>query len=120
MPMFRPPMAYVALAFVAAAFASGAACATSPGDQPPPSFGAATPAEQLQDMTGGTDTHVNNITTQETNGTVENNSNFSIGNGANSVDGGAFGNAAGINTTIQNTGNNVLLQNSTIVTIRMQ
>jgi hypothetical protein len=119
MPMFQPHITRAATALLIAAF-SATAYATPPADEPPPSFGAATPVDQLKNMTGGTDTQVNNITTQETTGTVDNNTNFSIGNGANSVSGGAFGNAAGINTTIQNSGNNVLLQNSTIVTIKMQ
>jgi hypothetical protein len=118
MMMFRPHYAALALAMVIVS-ASGAANAAAPGD-PPPTFGTATPVEQLQNMTGGTDTHVNNLNTQETNGTVSNNSNFSLGNGANNLDGGAFGNSAGVNTVIQNTGNNVLIQNATIVHMTMQ
>ncbi|UPG95538.1 hypothetical protein [Luteibacter aegosomatissinici] len=119
MPLFRPHKANVALALFVAAFGTGAVYATPPGDQPPPSFGAATPVEALKDMTGGTDTHVNNITDQETTGTVGNNTNFSIGNGDPSIGGSAFSNAAGINTAVQNTGNNVLIQNSTIVNVKM-
>jgi hypothetical protein len=119
MPMFRPHTAIVALALVAAAFTTGVAHATPPGDEPPPSFGAATPVDKLQDMTGGTDTHVNNVTSQETDGTVDNNTNFSIGNGTNNLGGGAFGSSAGVSTAIQNSGNNVLIQNSTIVNVKM-
>jgi hypothetical protein len=118
--MFRPHRMTLAAAMLVTALGSGAAYASSPGDPPPPTFGAATPVEQLQVMTGGTDTHVNNLNTQETNGTVSNNSNFSLGNGANNLDGGAFGNSAGVNTVIQNTGNNVLIQNATIVHMTMQ
>jgi hypothetical protein len=120
MMMFRPRYARFHAVVLAAAFASGAAYAGTPGEPPPPAFGAATSADQLQAMTGGTDTHVNNLNTQETNGTVSNNSNFSLGNGANNLDGGAFGNSAGVNTVIQNTGNNVLIQNATIVHMTMQ
>jgi hypothetical protein len=119
MPMFRPHNVRVALIAFVTVFAASAAFATPPGDQPPPSFGVATPADKLQDMTGGTDTHENNTVNQETNGTVGNNSNFSIGNGTNNIDGGSFGNAAGINSVIQNSGNNVLIQNSTSVIVRM-
>jgi hypothetical protein len=119
MPMFRTHNSIVALALTVAAFAAGAAHATPPGDAPPPSFGAATPTDKLQDMTGGTDTHVNNVTAQETDGTVDNNTNFSIGNGTNNLGGGAFGNSAGVSTAIQNSGNNVLIQNSTIVNVKM-
>lgn len=120
MMMFRPHNATVAVALLVAALAGSVVHAADSGSQPPPSFGAATPVDQLQAMTGGTDTHVNNLNTQETNGTVSNNSNFSLGNGANNLDGGAFGNSAGVNTVIQNTGNNVLIQNATIVHMTMQ
>ncbi|MGF6494823.1 hypothetical protein ABIE56_003021 [Luteibacter sp. 621] len=121
MLMFRPHAAYIALVCLVTAAAACAVHATPPGDQPPPSFGAATPVDQLQDMTGGTDTHVtnNNLTKQESNGTVDNNTNFSIGNGANNM-GDAALSGTGIITGIQNSGNNVLIQNNTIVTVRMQ
>ncbi|QWT18515.1 hypothetical protein KPL74_12250 [Bacillus sp. NP157] len=117
--MSRPHAAYLALAMAAITCVASAAHATPPGEQPPPSFGVATPVDKLQDMSGGTDTYTNNVVNQDTNGTVDGNSNFSIGNGANNVGGGAFGNAAGLNTTIQNSGNNVLIQNSTSVIVRM-
>ena len=38
--------------------------------------------------------------------------------GRNIVTGGAFGNAAGINTVIQNSGANVLIQNGTAVNVQ--
>lgn len=38
--------------------------------------------------------------------------------GQNVVGGGAFGNAAGISTVIQNSGNNVLIQNGTAVNVQ--
>jgi hypothetical protein len=37
--------------------------------------------------------------------------------GYNAIDSGAFANAAGINSVIQNTGNNVLIQDATIVNV---
>jgi len=39
--------------------------------------------------------------------------------GSNVVSGSAFGSSAGLPTVIQNSGNNVLIQNATIVNIRM-
>lgn len=51
-------------------------------------------------------------------GTVEGNSAVGTVGGANTVTGGAFGNAAGINTVIQNSGANVLIQNGTAVSVR--
>lgn len=87
--------------------------------QPSSSFGAATPIDTLRSMTGGTDTYVNDITKQESNGTVTDNTARNTYSGANVVSGNAFGNSAGLSTTIQNSGNNVLIQNNTIVNLRM-
>jgi hypothetical protein len=109
----------VALAAIFAACVSTAVYATPPGQEPPPpSFGAATPSEQLQDMSGGSNT-TNNVNNQTLNGTMsdtEAKDNFS---GSNIVSGSAFGSSAGLPTVIQNSGNNVLIQNATIVNIRM-
>ncbi|GAB1595101.1 hypothetical protein PAGU2638_07800 [Lysobacter sp. PAGU 2638] len=79
--------------------------------------------DALDDLRGGTDVNDSfNVTT--TNNTADNDGNVS-GNtaqntisGVNLVDGGSFGNAAGLNTVIQNSGNNVLIQNSTVVSIQ--
>lgn len=119
MPMHKTVLAIVALASFATACLPGVARAGPAGDPPPPSFGKAASVERLQDMTGGTDTHVNNLTTQETNGTVSYNSAKNTISGSNMVGGNAFSNSAGLSTTIQNSGNNVLIQNSTIVNVRM-
>ena len=115
-PIHRLP---VALAAIFAACASMAAYATPPpGEEPPPSFGAATPVDQLKDMSGGTNT-TNNVNNQTLNGTMtdtEAKDNFSAGN---IVSGGSLTGSAGLPTVIQNSGNNVLIQNSTILNIRM-
>jgi len=119
MPMFRPHTAFVALALVAAPYVAGAQSAP-PGESPPASFGAPASADRLQGMTGGTDTHVtNNLNTQQSNGTVSENSAKGTFSGANFVGDSAFGNSAGLPTVIQNSGNNVLIQNNTIVNLRM-
>jgi hypothetical protein len=44
----------------------------------------------------------------------------SLTNGDNVISGQAFSNSSGIATVIQNTGNNVLIQNSTIVNVNLQ
>lgn len=119
MPMFRPHTAFVALALLAAPCVAGAQSAPT-GEAPPPSFGAPASAAELQSMTGGTDTHVtNNLNTQESNGTVSENTAKGTYSGANFVGDSAFGNSAGLPTVIQNSGNNVLIQNNTIVNLRM-
>jgi hypothetical protein len=107
----------MALALLAAPCVAGAQSAPT---GPPPSFGAPTSAEKLQGMTGGTDTHVtNNLNTQETNGSVGENTAKGTYSGANFVGDSAFSNSAGLPTVIQNSGNNVLIQNNTIVNLRM-
>ncbi|HVI56099.1 MAG TPA: hypothetical protein VM621_13735 [Luteibacter sp.] len=119
MPNHRIHRTRVALAAIVAACVSTAAYATPPGQEPPPpSFGAATPSEQLQDMSGGTNT-TNNINNQTVNGTMTNTDAKDNFSGSNIVSGSAFGSSAGLPTVIQNSGNNVLIQNATIVNIRM-
>jgi hypothetical protein len=109
----------VALASMAFACASGAALANPPSNEPPPaSFGQATSVEQLQAMTGGSST-TNNINQQTLNATMSDTEAKNTVSGGNLVSGSAFGNAAGLPTVIQNSGNNVLIQNSTIVNVRM-
>lgn len=109
----------LAVASMAIACASGAADATPQAEtSPPPGFGPATPVETLKDMSGGSNT-TNNINEQTLNGTMTNTEATDNVSGGNIVSGSAFGNAAGLPTVIQNSGNNVLIQNSTIVTVRM-
>jgi len=40
--------------------------------------------------------------------------------GSNFVAGGSFGNSSGFPTVVQNSGNNVLIQNSTIINLQLQ
>ena len=54
------------------------------------------------------------------NGVVAGNSAVNTTTGANSVADSAFAGAAGIVNTIQNTGNNVLIQSSTVVNVSLQ
>lgn len=51
-------------------------------------------------------------------GEVSGNSADHITSGMNLVDGGSFGNAAGVSTVIQNSGSNVLIQNAMILNVR--
>ncbi|MDH5832450.1 hypothetical protein [Luteimonas kalidii] len=54
----------------------------------------------------------------DSHGTVDGNSASHVVSGDNRIDGGAFANAAGLNTVIQNSGSNVLIQNGTSVNVR--
>jgi hypothetical protein len=71
----------------------------------------------LRDMRGGTDTQTNDIWS---NGTVGQNQASYLTTGSNFVDGGSFTNATGFPTVVQNSGNNVLIQNSTIINLQLQ
>jgi hypothetical protein len=53
-------------------------------------------------------------------GEVSNNQASHVVTGANTIGEGAFAGAAGISTVIQNTGNNVLIQNATVVNLQMK
>lgn len=114
-----PHRTYVALVFIGIACGSGAAFAAPPAlSSPPPGFGVATPVDALKDMSGGTNI-TNNINQQTLNGTMSDTEARDTVSGGNVVSGSAFGNSAGLPTVIQNSGNNVLIQNSTIVNVRM-
>jgi hypothetical protein len=54
------------------------------------------------------------------NGTVSNNSASHVVTGSNAISGDSFSGAAGLPMVIQNTGNNVLIQNATIVNVQFQ
>lgn len=51
-------------------------------------------------------------------GQVDGNSAQNTMSGGNTLGGGAFANASGISTVIQNTGSNVLIQNGMVVNVR--
>lgn len=60
------------------------------------------------------------VNEQDLDGVVQDNVAINNTTGNNSVSGEAFSDAAGFVTVIQNTGNNVLIQNSTIVNIALE
>ncbi|SDQ65991.1 hypothetical protein SAMN05428982_2004 [Pseudoxanthomonas sp. CF385] len=70
---------------------------------------------RLAGLRGGDGTQVENLV--DVDGSVDGNTAHHVTTGTNSVADGAFNNASGINTVIQNTGNNVLIQNAMIVTV---
>jgi hypothetical protein len=79
-------------------------------------FGAPVSANALKRYSGGT--LITN--TQAINGTVSNDSASQVVTGDNAITGGAFSGASGIPSVIQNTGNNVLIQNGVIVNVEMK
>ena len=70
---------------------------------------------RLAGLRGGDDAQVENLV--DVDGSVDGNTAHHVTTGTNSIADGAFNNASGINTVIQNTGNNVLIQNAMIVTV---
>lgn len=53
-------------------------------------------------------------------GVVADNEAINVATGSNLITDGAFANAAGVPMVIQNSGNNVLIQNATIVNVQMK
>jgi hypothetical protein len=120
------------LAGVVACFAAGMACAQQAIDAesqpvvedvqvvvdevaaPDAVFGSALDPAALSDMRGGAEIVDNDILV---NGRVEDAIAVDVLSGSNSV-AGSFDSASGINTVIQNTGANVLIQNAMIVNVK--
>jgi hypothetical protein len=53
-------------------------------------------------------------------GTVSNDTATNVTTGTNTISGDSFSNASGLPSVIQNTGNNVLIQNGVIVNVQMK
>jgi hypothetical protein len=70
---------------------------------------------ELDQLRGGKSTIDNNVLLD---GTVEGNTADHVVSGSNAISDGAFSNASGINTVIQNTGSNVLIQNGMVVNVQ--
>lgn len=77
-------------------------------------IGQAIGANELDALRGGDD--VDNTVTID--GRVDNNTADRIVSGSNVIQDGAFANASGISTVIQNSGSNVLIQNGMVVTVQ--
>lgn len=80
-----------------------------------PSIGIPVDAGELEQLRGGESTIDNDVLID---GSVEGNTADRIVSGANAISDGAFTNANGINTVIQNTGSNVLIQNGMVVNVQ--
>ena len=99
------------------AFAVSAACgrawAEGQSSAPVTGFGAPVNAGLLEELRGGeAKSELRN------NGIVSDNHAENVVTGTNSLTGGAFSNANGISTVIQNSGANVLIQNAMIVNVQ--
>lgn len=78
------------------------------------SLGAPVGVARLQTMRGGEEKPGSIIIID---GKVEDNTADNVTGGSNIINGGSFGGASGINTIIQNSGTNVLIQSATVVNV---
>ncbi|MEI2796951.1 hypothetical protein V8246_14955 [Pseudoxanthomonas sp. F11] len=78
-------------------------------------LGHAIAVDRLSALRGGDGSQTENLI--DVDGSVDDNTAHHITSGTNSIADGAFSNASGINTVIQNSGSNVLIQNAMIVTV---
>ncbi len=81
-------------------------------------FDRVVPKEELQRHRGGSDTKVLNF--MDLDAALHKNSARANVTGGNIVSNGAFGNANGLATVIQNSGNNVIIQNATILNLELR
>ena len=106
-----------------ASFAAGQQAASAPVDsdsaakvsQSARTIGQPLDAGALEAMRGGESVVLVSVTDD---GEVNGNHAENVTSGLNSIDGGAFANASGITTVIQNSGSNVLIQNGTAVNVQ--
>ena len=80
-------------------------------------FGAPVSTDTLKRYSGGA---ITTNSTQAITGTVSNDSASQVVTGSNAITGDAFSNASGLPSVIQNSGNNVLIQNGVIVNVEMK
>lgn len=80
-------------------------------------LGQALEPARLDDLRGGSETVSNEAALS---GLVSGNSAAGVSTGTNIITGAAFSNASGIPVVIQNSGANVLIQNSTIVNLQLK
>lgn len=119
--------ALLAVALGLAAVAPGASAAEAEGTTEPASGAASAPgvqafgapalsAQALDERRGGTHAHND----MQLDGVVGSNSASNLTTGANSISTGSFAGASGLPVVIQNSGNNVLIQNATIVNVQIK
>jgi nucleoid-associated protein YgaU len=117
-----PPAPVLAAEGGAAPAAMAAAgSALAPPVAPPagadPFSAAALAPERLDGMRGGADAVWNDM---KLNGAVSGNTAVNVATGSNIITNGSFSSASGLPIAIQNSGANVLIQNATIINVRLQ
>lgn len=100
-----------------AAVAAPVAAVTPAASNPFGTAAVAVASDKLDGVRGGAEVVVNDM---RLHGTVADNAAVHTLSGTNMITEGAFANSAGIPTAIQNSGNNVLIQNATIVNVQFK
>lgn len=95
--------------------APGPSMATPQAERPGPFGSRPVTADVLAANRGGTF-----ISDMTLNGVVAGNQATNLATGSNSISDGAFANASGLPLVVQNSGNNVLIQNATIVNVQLK
>lgn len=117
--MKTSPFSKLLLAGMLAGGVLGAPGHASAENLPGGIFGAtAVSPETLADQRGGAEVHILNDST--TNGAVHDSLASNVNTGSNWITDGSLAGAAGIPVVVQNSGNNVLIQNSTIVNMQVR
>jgi hypothetical protein len=80
---------------------------------------AAVDTQDLARSRGGAELDIT-LNDVKTNGAVNNNSASNLTTGSNFVGEGSFAGASGFSTVVQNSGNNVLIQNATVINLKVQ
>ena len=87
-------------------------------------LGPAVALDALDSQRGGQSFQIDSAVIQNSNqqvgASLNGNTLVAGGNGANSVSSGVFSGAGGVSTLIQNSGNQVIIQNSTIINLLMK
>ena len=81
--------------------------------------GVAVDSQDLAVSRGGAELDIT-LNEANTHGVVGNNQASNLTTGSNYVNDGSFAGAAGFSMVVQNSGNNVLIQNATVINLRVQ
>ena len=95
----------------------GTASATTVAPRADDRLGSALSDNRLSAQRGGQDAQLSEIKAKST---VTDNSAHHLTTGTNSITEGAFGNVSGMPMVIQNSGNNVSIQNSTVLNLQLR
>ncbi|MDP2881310.1 MAG: hypothetical protein Q8N89_06990 [Azonexus sp.] len=107
----------VATCWAFPAYSDEAPFITIPAENEVQLGGTVADADILEQSRGGAELNLYDI---KSDGVVRDNQAYNLSTGSNYIAEGSFAGAAGFATVVQNSGNNVLIQNATIINVRVQ